>query len=81
MREEEDSCKPSSQRTDLIHEELHACTSTNMEKVPSDDASNKNGHGGMCEAALTPSRKRSVFVCLLCQLYKMHLCFFAFGIK
>ena len=59
---EEDSCKPSSEPTDLFHEELHVDTSYNTEKISSDDASNNNDHNRICEAAPTPSRKRSVFI-------------------
>ncbi|CAL5038453.1 unnamed protein product [Urochloa decumbens] len=55
---EEDSCKPSSQPTNLFNEELHLDTSSNMEKISSDDASNDNCHNRMCEVAHTPSRKR-----------------------
>ncbi|KAG2605585.1 ubiquitin-like-specific protease 1D [Panicum virgatum] len=55
---EEDSCKPSSEPTDLFHEELHVDTSYNTEKISSDDASNNNDHNRICEAAPTPSRKR-----------------------
>jgi len=59
---EEDSCKPSSEPTDLFHEELHVDTSYNTEKISSDDASNNNDHNRICEAPPTPSRKRSVFI-------------------
>ncbi|PUZ61256.1 hypothetical protein GQ55_4G261200 [Panicum hallii var. hallii] len=55
---EEDSCKPSSEPTDLFHEELPIDTSSNTEKISSDDASNNNDHNRICEAAPTPSRKR-----------------------
>jgi len=57
---EEDSCKPSSEPTDLFHEELHVDTSYNTEKISSDDASNNNDHNRICEAPPTPSRKREL---------------------
>ncbi|CAN6178167.1 unnamed protein product [Urochloa humidicola] len=55
---DEDSCKPSSQPTNFFDEELHVDTSSNMEKISSDDASNNNGHSRTCQTAHTPSRKR-----------------------
>ncbi|RCV21542.1 hypothetical protein SETIT_4G147600v2 [Setaria italica] len=55
---EEHSCKPSSLPTNSFHEEMDVDTSSNVEKISPDDASNNNGHNGMCEAAPTPSRKR-----------------------
>ncbi|RLM56044.1 ubiquitin-like-specific protease 1D [Panicum miliaceum] len=58
LGKEEDSCLPSSEPTDLFHQELHVDTSSNTEKISSDDASNNNDHNRICEAAPTPSRKR-----------------------
>ncbi|CAN6216934.1 unnamed protein product [Urochloa humidicola] len=55
---DEDSCKLSSQPANFFDEELHVDTSSNMEKMSSDDPSNNNGHSRMCQAAQTPSRKR-----------------------
>jgi ubiquitin-like-specific protease 1C/D len=60
---EEDSCKPSSPPTNSFHEEMHMDISSDVEKISLDDASNNNGYNRMCEAAPTPSRKRSAFIC------------------
>ncbi|CAN6201606.1 unnamed protein product [Urochloa humidicola] len=54
----EDSCQPSLQPTNLFHEEMHVDTSSNMEKISSDDASNNNGDNRLCEVAPTPSPSR-----------------------
>ena len=71
---EEDSCKPSSEPTNLFNEELHVDTSSNTEKISSYDASNNNDRNRICEATPTPTRKRSVFICFLCQFYTI-FCF------
>jgi len=57
---EEDSCKPSSEPTNLFNEELHVDTSSNTEKISSYDASNNNDRNRICEATPTPTRKREL---------------------